>query len=208
MSTNTEYNGNICNICNICYETLGDKNTTTTPCGHKFCFQCIIKALQYPCCRETLQKREENTNQEQNIYNDPYDNIRMGHLDNTGLYHLPIAISSNDDFYQTLKECGHLHEIENPDITPTYYFHHTLLKLIYGNTIDLDKELYYEYEEFSAFESIAICTTQSLRDIAFIFRRTHLLKKMLMLRFMNFPHIYGFSIFQTEQNLPEVRGLH
>ena len=203
MATNNE---DIDTICNICYEELGDKNTTTTPCGHKFCFQCIIEALQYnnncPCCRETLQIPKHNHIIESDIESDPYDDIHMGHIDETGLYHLPINISSNNDFYQTLKEFGHLYEIHNPNLPPAYYFHHTLLKLIYGNTIDLDKELYYEHEEFNAYVSLAICTTESIRDIAFIFRRTHLLKKMLMIRFMNFPHIYGFSVFQNEQNLP------
>ena len=49
-----------------------------------------------------------------------------------------------------MKECGHLEEIQNPTSSPTYYFHHSLLKIIYGNTIDLDKELYYENSEFDA----------------------------------------------------------
>ena len=173
----------------------------------EFCFECIVQALQYnncPCCRKTLQKPKVNNENSANTYTDPYNNILLGSIDDTGFYHLPINISSIHDFNQTLKEIGLLQEIYNPASPPIYYFHHTLLKLIYGNTINLDNELYYEHEEFNAYESLAIYTTESLRDIAFIFRRTHLLKKMLMIRFMNFPHIYGFSIYENQQNLPSL----
>ena len=31
--------------CCICYEKIGDKNSSVTPCGHKFCFNCITSAL-------------------------------------------------------------------------------------------------------------------------------------------------------------------
>ena len=44
--------------CCICFETIGDKNNCVTPCGHKFCFVCLTKALTNnntcPCCREVL----------------------------------------------------------------------------------------------------------------------------------------------------------
>ena len=206
MDTNNE---NYNSICNICYESLGDNNTATTPCGHKFCFKCIIESLQYrntcPCCRAILKPSKENSNNTDDANIESYeDDITLGYLDDNGLYHLPIIINSTYDFYQAMKECGHLEEIQNPHSIPTYYFHHTLLKIIYGNTIDLDKELYYEHSEFDAYESLASFTTRSVEEIAFIFRRTHLLKRMCMIRFMNFPHIYGFSIFQTEQNLPNL----
>ena len=31
--------------CAICYETIGQTNRCTTPCGHTFCFQCLKKAF-------------------------------------------------------------------------------------------------------------------------------------------------------------------
>ena len=49
--------------CCICYEKIGDKNSSVTPCGHKFCFNCITAALSRnntcPCCREVLVEKEE-----------------------------------------------------------------------------------------------------------------------------------------------------
>lgn len=50
--------------CCICYEKIGDKNSSVTPCGHKFCFNCITTALSRnntcPCCREVLVEREDD----------------------------------------------------------------------------------------------------------------------------------------------------
>lgn len=44
--------------CSICYEVLGNENNCTTPCGHKFCFNCIMKSLKRngscPLCRNSL----------------------------------------------------------------------------------------------------------------------------------------------------------
>ena len=50
--------------CCICYEKIGDKNSSVTPCGHKFCFNCITTALSRnntcPCCREVLVEKEDD----------------------------------------------------------------------------------------------------------------------------------------------------
>lgn len=50
--------------CCICYETIGDKNNCVTPCGHKFCFVCLTKALTTnntcPCCRQVLIEAPED----------------------------------------------------------------------------------------------------------------------------------------------------
>lgn len=47
--------------CCICYETIGANNNCTTPCGHKFCFSCMMQALSHnnscPCCRAVLQEQ-------------------------------------------------------------------------------------------------------------------------------------------------------
>jgi hypothetical protein len=45
--------------CPICYEVIGDTNTTTTSCGHKFHTNCIIRSIMSvnnlcPCCRNSL----------------------------------------------------------------------------------------------------------------------------------------------------------
>ena len=45
--------------CPICYELIGDTNTTTTSCGHKFHTSCLLNSIinvNYlcPCCRNPL----------------------------------------------------------------------------------------------------------------------------------------------------------
>ena len=49
--------------CCICYETLNlKKNYCVTPCGHAFCFICIVKTMakqnSCPCCRASLYQEE------------------------------------------------------------------------------------------------------------------------------------------------------
>lgn len=51
--------------CPICLNNIIDStNSAITPCGHKFCFNCIIESLQtiYTCpiCREILLINSEN----------------------------------------------------------------------------------------------------------------------------------------------------
>ena len=59
----TEINNNDNIECCICYEQIGEKNKCTTPCGHKFCFNCMMKSLNVnntcPCCRAVLQEKIE-----------------------------------------------------------------------------------------------------------------------------------------------------
>ena len=44
--------------CSICFDEIQNTNNCTTPCGHKFCFECLIKAFQTnptcPLCRSEL----------------------------------------------------------------------------------------------------------------------------------------------------------
>ena len=44
--------------CAICYEAIGDRDSATTSCGHKFHFSCMTKAMQRnstcPMCRNSL----------------------------------------------------------------------------------------------------------------------------------------------------------
>ena len=45
--------------CAVCYDKIGNKNNCVTPCGHTFCFQCMMSCLNYkntcPICRQVLQ---------------------------------------------------------------------------------------------------------------------------------------------------------
>jgi len=49
--------------CCICMEELGKTNVTTTPCGHTFCFSCLMKSMDMkntcPYCRTNLREEED-----------------------------------------------------------------------------------------------------------------------------------------------------
>tara|TARA_B100000035_G_scaffold67025_1_gene54788 strand:+ start:2213 stop:2731 length:519 start_codon:yes stop_codon:yes gene_type:complete len=170
------------NICNICYENLKENNICITPCGHKFCFNCIITSLTYnkkcPCCRKLLKKNissENNIINMNNIFNVNSD-IILGRVDASNNYHLPVNIETRFDFYQTMVETN----LTFPD--DIFYFNHTLLKLIYGNKINLDEDVSYIDDDYNAYESLADYTVETLKRISFIFKRTQKIKKMLQER--------------------------
>lgn len=47
--------------CPICLSEIGDKNNCITPCGHTFCFSCLITCMSTnvncPCCRNELSEK-------------------------------------------------------------------------------------------------------------------------------------------------------
>ena len=69
--------------CAICYDTLGATNTCTTPCGHEFCFKCMMSALNHnnrcPCCRSILKEEvveeEDSDDEEEYEWNPLEENI-------------------------------------------------------------------------------------------------------------------------------------
>tara|TARA_B110000003_G_C16595804_1_gene513629 strand:- start:659 stop:1453 length:795 start_codon:yes stop_codon:yes gene_type:complete len=72
--------------CSICYEELGDKNNCTTPCGHVFCFECMMQALNRnntcPCCRAPLKEELEEESEEEDEEEDyewDVDEESIGH---------------------------------------------------------------------------------------------------------------------------------
>ena len=62
--------------CCICYDVIGEQNNCTTPCGHKFCFVCMMKTLETnntcPCCRAVLQERGEEEEEDSDDEDDDY----------------------------------------------------------------------------------------------------------------------------------------
>ena len=63
--------------CCICYESMGNKNITTTACGHKFCFSCIMKCLDEknacPCCRAPLREDVEEGDEDNDSLMNPFE---------------------------------------------------------------------------------------------------------------------------------------
>lgn len=62
--------------CCICFEVIGEKNNCVTPCGHKFCFVCLTKALSTnntcPCCRQVLIELEDDHEVQESEYESEY----------------------------------------------------------------------------------------------------------------------------------------
>ena len=63
--------------CCICYESMGNNNITTTACGHKFCFSCIMKCLDEknacPCCRAPLREDVEEGDEDNDSLMNPFE---------------------------------------------------------------------------------------------------------------------------------------
>lgn len=77
MTTNFENQEQTQHECCICYETIGKSNMTVTPCGHQFCFSCLMKSMDLrntcPCCRAPLREEEdiiESDDDEDDEYDD------------------------------------------------------------------------------------------------------------------------------------------
>ena len=113
--------------CVICYEVIGDTNKCVTPCGHNFCFKCIMRSTQYnsscPYCRAELQEpavvddseSDDDESDEDEDDSDDNDSIThimfddrdiyesdMGSFDANGFYKLPLTIENMDELKDTL----------------------------------------------------------------------------------------------------------
>lgn len=107
--------------CAICYEVIGPSNNCVTPCGHKFCFNCIVKCTKQnnncPCCRGPLceppiddeDDTEEEYDDEEEEYPEGEDEhnhtLEFGRVIND-VYHSPVTINSIDDLASILDEQG------------------------------------------------------------------------------------------------------
>ena len=114
------------NICNICYEEVGDKNRCSTPCGHLFCFQCIMKSSKLnntcPMCREIICESNNNNDDDNSYYNDDnsyydddndyieYDDVYCGRYDEYNNFHYPIVIRSIHQLCGVLRNFGFFNE--------------------------------------------------------------------------------------------------
>jgi hypothetical protein len=92
--------------CTICFEKIGEKNNTTTPCGHIFCFECITRSLQSnntcPYCRAVLiEVKQDNADEDDDSDYESYEEDSDYEEDDE---------SNIDDYDQ---ECGDLEKIMN-----------------------------------------------------------------------------------------------
>jgi hypothetical protein len=145
--------------CCICFEVIGEKNNCVTPCGHKFCFVCLTKALTNnntcPCCREVLLEAseededdeseweensnsdDEDDNSDQEDEEDEYDiNIR-----NTGREMKVEDFTDNTlVLYKKMRERG-ITKKELMQSVLSYF-------VVFGNP-DLSEELFAQTEEIN-----------------------------------------------------------
>ena len=60
--------------CSICYDAIASTNNCTTPCGHIFCFKCMVQSLGLnntcPCCRAVLVETPEEEEDDESEYSD------------------------------------------------------------------------------------------------------------------------------------------
>ena len=120
MSLITDFNSEPIE-CAICYEVIGTSNSCVTPCGHKFCFNCIVKSTKHnntcPCCRGPLGEPtpdeqdtdEEEYDEEEEEYPEGEDEhnhtLTFGRVEND-VYHSPVTINSIEELAFILDEQG------------------------------------------------------------------------------------------------------
>jgi hypothetical protein len=101
MTHNQEININIEEAfeCCICFENIGEKNNCVTPCGHKFCFECMVKSLSRnnscPCCRTVLQEEPEDQEDDDDDDEEDDDDYEDDEEEDDGTKHAgPAKIAS------------------------------------------------------------------------------------------------------------------
>ena len=105
--------------CAICLEEIGNTNSCVTPCGHKFCFNCMVKALKQkdtcPMCRTALQEEsdkesDEESDEEINIENDIFFETYKNRIQqlikfyNTGLTNIKEKLNYNHNLLNIIRK--------------------------------------------------------------------------------------------------------
>jgi len=131
--------------CCICYETIGDKNNCVTPCGHKFCFVCLTKALTTnntcPCCREVLVEAEEDDSEYDSEDYDEDSDDENGHPPEDIVYFNEVSLEDITDnaeiMYDKMIQKG-VTKTEIIQLLASYYFgdHHE-----YENATEIDEKI-------------------------------------------------------------------
>ena len=175
--------------CNICLELINKNNNSITPCGHTFCFNCIIKAMQYnsncPCCRAPLrevevkaqeQEEEAQANEETNDEEAQEQETQYKYgkaIDDC--YYMPVNIETFKAFYGVLDEIGTLRISYSPSLL------YALIKLIEPE-YDITNNLVFPIDKYRSDDGEnewAKDTIDTIKDVLFIFQRTQSIKKLI-----------------------------
>ena len=93
--------------CCICYEIIGATNNCTTPCGHEFCFKCIVKCLgnsnACPYCRTALSEEPEVSDEEEDDLDDSDDDSD----DETSSYIIQNTEATSNKICEQLVKLGY-----------------------------------------------------------------------------------------------------
>lgn len=171
--------------CAICFEEIGSSNNCVTPCGHKFCFNCIVKSTKQnntcPCCRGPLCEPSPDEDEDEDAdYEDEEAEFEEGEDEHNhtlvfgrvinDVYHLPVTINSIEELAHILQEQG-----VNSEDTETW------VRVIIGMFMKEDED---EFIQEDNLESVSETYVNEIKEIevmtekAFkIFKQSLFLKK-------------------------------
>jgi hypothetical protein len=151
--------------CNICFTIIGQTNFCVTPCGHSFCFDCIMQSINYrntcPCCRADLYQEiegldEDNDSVESDLSSD-YEYMVSPRIENP-----PLVIETHEELVKVIRRMGCVdYELWVLGI----------VNLVDGDDADWDNE---------TMEDLADLAENTFIETVRIFQRTKLLKRFIL----------------------------
>ena len=98
--------------CAICYEEIGETNKCVTPCGHDFCFKCMVKSFQMnetcPMCRTSYLEKDEC------LHSDSEDEYPDDDGSDDETHYEDDAYETNDQYLQELDNVTQYATIAKP----------------------------------------------------------------------------------------------
>jgi hypothetical protein len=93
--------------CPVCFDSIGNKNSCVTTCGHRFCLNCLLQSYNTlnncPLCRETLNVNEktEDDDDDDDDYDDEDDDDDDGDDDSVTLLD---SVNDDEDYDDDMSE--------------------------------------------------------------------------------------------------------
>jgi len=116
--------------CAICMEEINKNNNyAVTPCGHKFCFNCILQSIQTlntcPYCREVLITESDSDNENiryidkifnflRRIMNEGFTNKELFYIISLLLinnYFYLISLNSKINYFNVVHDIYNIHNV-------------------------------------------------------------------------------------------------